>query len=353
MPQPTYFLGSSTPAGFVNSAASFLEDTSVTAYILKGTPGSGKSTLMRKIAEAFEKSGTELFLCSADPDSLDAVYIKEKNAFIMDGTAPHCADPKYPFAVQTIVDLGAAMEGPLIRERKEEVIRLTDEYSACHAGCRLYLSAVSSLLGDINSTAAKLIDYRKLSSFTERTAKRLLPKKGTQTAGRLLTRQLSAVTMNGYSTLLPSDTELYLLADSNGTAADIFLRDFSAAAMKKGYDVMVSRCLISPECTYEHLLIPELSLAFITGSFLGCIKAEGTKKAVSFRRFYRTEEQNDRRRLKFDKKAAAELMKEAALTLTRAKEIHDRIEEIYINASDHDALSRLSYKLISELRGLC
>ena len=47
------------------------------AYIIKGAAGTGKSTLMKNVAEHFENAGTQIvrFLCSSDPDSLDAVLI--------------------------------------------------------------------------------------------------------------------------------------------------------------------------------------------------------------------------------------------------------------------------------------
>jgi MoxR-like ATPase len=53
-------------------------------YILKGGPGVGKSTFMRRIAEkaALLDFDIEFMHCSSDPDSLDAVFIPQK---IMEG----------------------------------------------------------------------------------------------------------------------------------------------------------------------------------------------------------------------------------------------------------------------------
>lgn len=43
-----YFLGSSSPCGFVTPIKELLGDTDNTVYLLKGTAGCGKSTLMKK-----------------------------------------------------------------------------------------------------------------------------------------------------------------------------------------------------------------------------------------------------------------------------------------------------------------
>ena len=43
----------------------------------------------------------------------------------------------------------------------------------------------------------------------------------------------------------------------------MFLRDFATAANIKGYDIIVSECILLSPKVYEHLLIPELKTAFI------------------------------------------------------------------------------------------
>lgn len=60
-------------------------------YFIKGRPGSGKSTMLKKIAAAAEQRGydAEIFHCGFDPDSLDMVIIPERSVAIFDSTAPH------------------------------------------------------------------------------------------------------------------------------------------------------------------------------------------------------------------------------------------------------------------------
>ena len=91
MPNTQYFLGGNTPSGFYSLYHQLSDPARMRAlYIIKGGPGSGKSTLMRKVGAWAEEAGldTEYILCSGDPDSLDALILPGKAVAIVDGTAP-------------------------------------------------------------------------------------------------------------------------------------------------------------------------------------------------------------------------------------------------------------------------
>ena len=86
------FIWRQFPTGFYSLYDQLLEpEQAETIYILKGGPGCGKSSLMRRVAQAMEEKGAsvEYIACSGDPDSLDAVVFPALNTAIVDGTAPH------------------------------------------------------------------------------------------------------------------------------------------------------------------------------------------------------------------------------------------------------------------------
>lgn len=87
-----YFLGANSPSGFYSLYDQLLPPEQASAiYILKGGPGCGKSTLMRRVAGLVQEAGqsAEYILCSGDPESLDAVVFPGLRAALVDGTAPH------------------------------------------------------------------------------------------------------------------------------------------------------------------------------------------------------------------------------------------------------------------------
>lgn len=343
-----FFLGGSSPHGFKTDFDRFLYSSGCFTYIIKGTAGSGKSTLMKKTADSFPDEEKEIYHCSADPDSLDAVYLKDRNIILVDGTAPHVFEPKYPCAYQQTVDLSAYLNGDMLYEKREEIAAVTDEYSLWHQRCRRYLAALSSITADLEQTGSAALYTEKLHGFTERIAKKILPKK--QGTGKTEFKSISAITPKGCELLVPKGYNIYLLADDLYYGADVFLKGFETIAVRKGYDVTVSLSYLEDPPRYEHMLIPEIKTAFITAPRLEC-SCGGEMRRISFMRFYdRSGIASRKARLKFDRSACKELIGEAADCLKGAKSVHDRLESYYIAAADHSGINRLSNRLISEIR---
>jgi hypothetical protein len=84
------FLGAATPYGPVDFIPNLTDDVPHRYYI-KGRPGSGKSTMLKKVVSYAEKLGydVEVYHCGLDPYSLDMVMVRELNFTIFDSTAPH------------------------------------------------------------------------------------------------------------------------------------------------------------------------------------------------------------------------------------------------------------------------
>ena len=84
------FLGAATASGSVDYIESITDEIK-TRYFIKGRPGSGKSTFMRKILNHATDCGynAECYYCAFDPKSIDMVVIREKKLCIFDSTPPH------------------------------------------------------------------------------------------------------------------------------------------------------------------------------------------------------------------------------------------------------------------------
>ena len=102
-----YFLGAMTQNGFSTEFGKIMADKEYFTFILKGGAGTGKSSLMKKIAAEFEPTeDVTRFYCSSDPASLDAIVLHTSKAIICDGTAPHVMECSYPGVCQKIINLG-------------------------------------------------------------------------------------------------------------------------------------------------------------------------------------------------------------------------------------------------------
>lgn len=84
------FLGAATPEGAKDFIPSITQDIPK-RYFIKGRPGTGKSTLLKKLAKGAENSGfdVEIYHCGFDHNSLDMVVITELGVCIFDSSAPH------------------------------------------------------------------------------------------------------------------------------------------------------------------------------------------------------------------------------------------------------------------------
>ncbi len=84
------FFGTSTadgPSNFIDNITEKLEKR----YFIKGRPGTGKSTFLKKLLARLVESGydAEVYLCSFDRNSLDMVLSRELSFCVFDSTAPH------------------------------------------------------------------------------------------------------------------------------------------------------------------------------------------------------------------------------------------------------------------------
>ena len=161
-----YFLGCMTHQGFSTEFGRLMEEKDSFTYILKGGAGTGKSSLMKRIANEFEKSGHVVrFYCSSDPESLDAVLIEEMGVLIVDGTSPHVFDPVYPAVSQRIVDLGQFWDTEKLMMNKDDIIEVTDKNKSLLARAKRFTTALSNVCGDSFSCSRGCIDEEKLDAL--------------------------------------------------------------------------------------------------------------------------------------------------------------------------------------------
>ena len=143
-----YFPGNNTPQGFFSYYGNILGQREARRiYCIKGGPGTGKSTLIRKIGETFAAMGEDVdFLhCSADENSLDGIVLHGKKVAVIDGTSPHMTDPKCPGAVDKIINLGEFWSEEGIAANKAEILDFNEETSKWYRICYNYLNAARSV----------------------------------------------------------------------------------------------------------------------------------------------------------------------------------------------------------------
>ena len=352
-----YFLGANAPGGFFSLYDQLLPpEQAQVIYILKGGPGCGKSTLMRRIGGWAGEAGleTECILCSGDPDSLDAVILPGLGAAIVDGTAPHVVEPKYPGAVERYVNMGDCYDGEALRPLKGEIMDCMRGYKGCYQRAYRCLDAAAEIMEDQRSAICTELLSQKLAKRAAGILSRELPRRASARPGQVKQRFLGAVTHQGtvclYGTAQAQCDKIYILSDSCGLAHELLL-PLLTGAVERGFDVVACPDPMAPD-RLAHLLIPQLELAFLTAlpgcSFpekpYRCIRLEAAADEELLRR--------NRPRLRFAKKVSAALVEEAVSSLSQAKTMHDDLEGIYNPHVNFALVEEFAQKLWRELQDL-
>ncbi len=123
-----YFGASNSYNGFITNFDKIFDREKLSRlYIIKGGPGTGKSTMMRTIAKHFSSLPKIEIRCSSDPDSLDGLLIESgaKTVGIVDGTSPHVVEADFPGAIEDIINLYDGFNNSNLSKRYIDLNRLS------------------------------------------------------------------------------------------------------------------------------------------------------------------------------------------------------------------------------------
>lgn len=345
----SFFLGANTPYGFV----SFFDELynpygDDRALIIKGGPGTGKSGIIKAIASASEAKGyfTERIYCSSDPKSLDGVIVPQLKLSASDGTSPHTVEPVFPGASEKIINTGDYWNDSELYSKREDIRRLTLENSLHHRRSTAYLSAAGKLKEENIRLLSPFVNREKIYSYALRFVNRELPRIASL-PGRKKRRFLSAVTPEGkvfFKDTVESQAHRIIgVEDEFSHISSLLIDRIGELTVKRGYDVYFCYCPLSPKGECEHIIIPKAGLAIISEK-----SAHNTglicDRVLHSKRFMYDGAQKYRKQLSFNRRLQSELIKESINCLQKAKQVHDDLEKLYINAMDFDSLSKVAQK---------
>lgn len=348
-----YFLGANSCEGFYSKFAdSYNAEEGWRAYLIKGGPGTGKSSFMKYIAAKAQNSGIdfELCICSSDPNSLDGIILPEKKTVILDATSPHVVEPSYPAVCEEILNFGQFWDNDKISINSGSIIEITQKNKLLHKKASGYLSACGQLIYDNYKTALAVTDKEKALNFADKLCKKYIPNK--KKKGKEWVRFIEGITPLGIVSYKKTVTENYknliIVSDNFGSASNIIMNRIREYALEKGHEIITLKNPFLPSVITDHILIPRLSLAFVTENDYMHFPSE--QRRIHARRFVNsTKLHNSRSRIFFNKKISKQLLLCASETLSQAKAVHDELEKYYIEAMDFKALSLFAEEFCKKL----
>ncbi len=338
-----YFAAANTKNGFKSLFDECLKNTE-RVYILKGSSGCGKSTLMKRVAGKAQKMGLpfDLIYCSSDPDSLDGVILPTVGKAVIDGTAPHVMDVKYPCVRETIINLGQFWDESKLLPRRKEIIDLTDRKGLHYKNAYRCLSALGEVEEMKRELLSRAVQREKLDSIVLRLAEKI-----TSESGNAKTLFATAFTSSGIKTL-PVFGEVKTLYRVNGNLSEIFMLAFERAAAELGKTFVCSRSAIDP--SIPDALYFESSGVLVSGLSAMPCKSVAEEKNISTSRFTDNGAlASSRMKLRALEKLSNELAVEAKNELLNAKTVHNDIEDIYIPSMDFKSLDDYTVSLINSI----
>lgn len=141
-------------------------------YVLKGGPGTGKSSLMKKIRERFSTESTTVnsVYCSSDTSSLDGLIVEgcKRRIAILDGTAPHERDAIFPGAIDELINLGECWRRDKIVANRDAILELNAKKSTHYKRAYEFLSVSGNFAKLINRGVRDNYDFCKADAFAEK-----------------------------------------------------------------------------------------------------------------------------------------------------------------------------------------
>ena len=326
------FLGANSSEGFYSLYDQLLTARLDDLLILKGGPGCGKSSFMRRVAEALAEAGEEaVFIhCSGDPASLDGVIFPALRTALVDGTSPHILEPVYAVACERYVDLTRFYDVEGVKTRREEIILGTDTYRAAYRDAYRALRAASAVEVQRRAEVSAAMDFDRLARRIDGIARRELRGKSGR-RGSVQRAFLGGTTHRGvicrFDTVDALCPRIYALCDSYGLGAQA-LETLCDAALQAGENVLLCPDPDHPEQA-QHLLLPRRGLAFVTSTDRLPYPGEPYRRLRLDAMAEASLTRAQKSKLRFAARIEHSLRDEAVESLDRAKHAHDELETLY------------------------
>lgn len=349
------FPGGNTSQGFFSYYSNIITPNEAEKiFIIKGGPGVGKSTFMKRAGEAFLQKGfdVEFLHCSSDNNSLDGIKIPKLKIAFIDGTSPHIVDPRNPGAVDEILNFGEFWDEKGIKAHKEDIIKTNKEIGLIFARAYKYLKAAYTVYEDSSEIYNISLDKGRLNLFTYGLIEDIFGGIGIATEeGARRSLFASAITPKGCCNHLDSImtvNKVYEIVSDIGKGEEKILEKVNSAALERGFSVEAYYCALNPY-KLEHLVIPGLDMAFTTSN--NYHKSTVEKYAsIDMSHFYNQQTlENYKDDLYQNIVEFDNLMSIALLTISRAKALHDRLETYYISNINFRAIDEFYDKIMARI----
>ncbi len=352
-----YFVCANSSAGFRNFFPETLEPME-RVYIIKGGPGTGKSTLMKRLGTYLWEKGEDVdyIHCSSDPDSLDGVLFRGSKVAVVDGTAPHIIEPTAPGAKEEYVNLGHLWDSKKLIPHRDEILQYQGWISNCYTGVYRFLGSAKEIHDRWEKVYRENTDYALLNQLTEDFLGQVLGKAPEKPGkGEVSHRFFGALSKDGsvhfLESLLAGVETRCFIKGRPGTGKSTLMKKLAERAREKGLCTEVYHCSLDPDsldmvvlpelsfgvfdATEPHELFPDRETDWILDLYEGAVRPGTDQENFELLSLYQREYR--------------EKINLARACLREAKAYHNDLEEIYGKAMDFSGMDEIFEELKREI----
>lgn len=347
-PSLKYFAGANSTSGFFGYFDGIIKPSEANhIYCIKGGPGVGKSSFMKKAGKALEEAGHRVsrFHCPSDPSSLDAILDADTKTAWLDGTAPHITDPVYPGVAASVLDFGRFLNTEMLKEHREEIIALTDSVEGCFADAKASLKPVGTIYENVKRIYKKSENEKATESLADGLIRSVFS--GARGDGGGVRRLfLSAVTPDGlvnFANTTLEGKEITVLDSFCGDASFEIMEKLLSEAVSRGIYAEVFYCPLSPKFKIDHIVFPSLNRGVTVSNSYHPASFENKRLDLS-ECYYAG---MDKGAISRAMETADALLSKAVTKLNRARALHSELENYYISAMNYDEMTSYAMKTVN------
>lgn len=322
-------------------------------FVIKGGPGVGKSTFMKKIGDDLQSRGFDIEYeqCSSDNDSLDGILIPALKIALIDGTAPHVVDPKNPGAVDEIINLGEYWNDSKMVSMRDEIlkvnIRVGKHFETAYSLLKEAKVAYDEWKGYIKESMDRSKYNELLKQFLDNIFKGSISQNSTLSGERHLFA--SAITPEGLKsyvdTLIIPGMKVYALQGGPGSGVHEMIARAAQASQELNLFTEQFHCPFEPDYI-NMVIIPQINAIVLNTSapfgysidkYHGIVVTESINLDIcikgSILENYQSELEDARMRF-------YSLLDKAISHISQAKALHDTLEKYYVCSMDFKSIDQ-------------
>ena len=345
------FASSHTSQGFYTFIPELIKGLG-RVYILKGAPGTGKSTFIRLVGETMSEQGLEVefWISALDAITPDGVYLPQLDIAIINGSLPESIDPRYPGVKEQLINLGEYWEPAKIEAHRVEIIDMVDQMEISQQQVYKLLKEAGRVKEEIRQINAQNLNMEKLGLVIQQLAAEILesrPGEKHYFAGALTIDGL----VDYIHELSNACQKRYIFQGPAGSGKSMVIGELARQARERGYFLEYYHCGLEVD-SLSMVIIRDLQIALIEAGNVE-ISPKPWDTVVDLGLCMDNSDAGEvKEGSSVNYRIFESLLLEAQQQLEKSSQNNKALKKFYTGAMDFSRLDQIRLRLLEEIRGL-